>query len=161
MRPSAGIEVRDADVAELALVDELLERSSGIGERDVRVGPVHLIEVDVVNAERLQALVDSTAKPSGARVANEPMLGHPQAALGSDHDLVTAVVEIVTERSAEKPLRGAEAIALSGVEEVDPELACVADRRDAVVLVDPSPIRLRAARRRMRSGRPRDRSSRA
>lgn len=55
------VEVRHADVPDLALLDELLERTRRFGERDVRVGPVDLVEVDVVELERAQALLHSLA----------------------------------------------------------------------------------------------------
>ena len=116
-----GVVVRHADVADLAFVHQLLERTRGLRERDLRVGPVHLVEVDVVDAERLEARVDvRCAKPGGAGVADEPVVGHPQAALGRDHHLVAAMVEVIAKRPPEHSLGGAEAVALRGVEEVHP-----------------------------------------
>ena len=53
---------------------------------DDRVRPVHLEEVDVVDAERLETLVESLAKPVRARIPDEAVVGHPQAALGRHAD---------------------------------------------------------------------------
>lgn len=91
-------------MADLALVYEMLKGARGLGERDLRVGPMHLVDVDVIDAEGLQALIDSTAKPIGAGVAHEPLLSHPQTALGRDHHLVPAIVEIVAEGFSQHPL---------------------------------------------------------
>ena len=101
---------------------------------------MHLVDVDVVDPERAQAVLDSGAQEGWARVANQAVVGHPQAALGRDHDLVAALVEIVAQRPAEQLLGGAEPIALGGVEEVHPELARLADRGDRLALVELSPL---------------------
>ena len=50
-------------MADLALVDELLQRAGGLREGDLGVGPVHLVDVDVVDLERLEAALDAVAKP--------------------------------------------------------------------------------------------------
>jgi hypothetical protein len=127
-------------VADLAFVDQSLERPRGLGKRDLRVRPVHLEEVDVVDAERLETLVESLAKPVRAGVADEAVVGHPQAALGRDHHLVAAVLDVIAERLPEHSLGGAEAVAMSGVEEVDSQLARLPDRRDPLVLVELPPL---------------------
>ena len=134
------VEVRDADVADLAFVHELLKRRGGLGKGHLRVGPVHLVDVDVVDFERAQAVLDSAAKPGGTGIADETLVGHPQAALGRDHDLLAPVVEVVAQRPAEESLRGAEAVTLSGVEKVDSELASTANRGDPLVLVELPPL---------------------
>ena len=134
------VEVRDADVADLAFVHELLERRGSLRKGDLRVGPVHLVDVDVVDFERPQAVLDSATKPGATGIADEPLLGHPQAALGRDHDLVAPVVKVVAERPAEETLRGAEAVTLRGVEKVDAELASTANRGDPLVLVELAPL---------------------
>ena len=111
-----------------------------LGEGDLRVGPVHLVDVDVVDFERSQAVLDSAAKPGATGIADEPLLGHPQATLGRDHDLVATVVKVVSQRPAEESLRGAEAVTLSRVEKVDAELASTANRGDPLVLVELAPL---------------------
>jgi hypothetical protein len=57
------VEVRRSDVPDLALLDELLERARRFRERDIRIGPVDLVEVDVVELERAQALLHPLAQP--------------------------------------------------------------------------------------------------
>jgi len=84
-------------MADLAFVDELLERTRGLRERDVRVRPMNLVEVDVLHAERAEALLDAGAQPCGARVAHHPVRRHAQAALGRQHDVVAATIELVAQ----------------------------------------------------------------
>lgn len=148
-------------MADLARVDQFLEGAGGLRERDLQVGPVHLVDVDVLDVQRLQAFVDPTAKPVRTGVAHQAVGGHPQAALGRDHNLVSPAVEVVAKRPPEQLFRDAEAVALSGVEQVDAQVARVADRLRSPPLRRTDPIRLRAPRSRTRSARPGDRSSRA
>ena len=56
----------------LPVVDELLERSGGLRERDLRVGPVHLVEVDVVDFERAQASSTPLRSHSGLESRTRP-----------------------------------------------------------------------------------------
>ena len=58
----AGVVVRHADVANLANADELVERLRRLGDRCGRIGPVDLVEVDVVGAERAQARLEVAAQ---------------------------------------------------------------------------------------------------
>jgi hypothetical protein len=127
-------------VADLALGDELLERPGGLLEGRAGIGPVELIQVHVVDAQRLQARLDPPAKPGRARVAHEPRVAHPQPALGGDHEVLPAVVELGPERRAQKPLRDTEAVGLRRVEEVDPERVGVTDGPDRLVVVEPAPV---------------------
>ena len=121
-------------------VHELLECTGGLGVGDLGVGPVHLVEVDVLDPQRLEARLDAAAKPTWARVAHQTLVAHPQAALGGDDDLSPAVLEIVPEGLSQQPLGGAPAVALSGVEQVHAELAGIADRLDSPLLVEGSPV---------------------
>jgi hypothetical protein len=100
---------------------------------------VNLVEVDVIDAERLQAPVHPASQPFGAGVAGA-LVVVAQPALGRDHDLVAAVVEVVAQRLAEQPLREAEPICLRRIEEVDPEIARVTDRRHHLALVELPPL---------------------
>jgi hypothetical protein len=91
------VEVRDADVADLALVDKFLKRIGGRGKREIGIRPVDLEQINVVGAERAQALLHSLAQPLAARVAHHAVVGHAQSALGCDHDLVAAVLELIAQ----------------------------------------------------------------
>src|SRR5712692_3291903 len=123
-----GVEVGDADVANLARGHYVGEGFGGVREGRLRVRPVDLIEVDVVGAEGLQALVHAASHPVGAGIAfDAASWSRPQPALGRDDDLVTRAT---CERLGDQSLGGAEAIALSCVEEVDALVGCMADGGD-------------------------------
>jgi len=109
-------------VADLALSHHLVERAGGVLERRVGIGPVHLVEVDVVGAEVAQGRLDAPAQRLRARVALQAVVGQQEAALGGDHHLVAAGLQLGLQRLAEDLLRLPEAVGLRGVEEVDPEL---------------------------------------
>src|SRR5689334_3113138 len=82
-------------MADLALVDELLERRGGLRERRVLIGPVDLVEVDVVHPQRLQALLAAAPQPGRARVAHEAALVvDPLPALGRDHDRIASIASL-------------------------------------------------------------------
>ena len=134
------VEVGDADVADLALVDERAQRLGGLGERRRRIGPVHLVEVDVLDAEILEALLHTAPHEARAGVTVQLAALHAQAALGGDDQLGAARAQLVGERAAEDALGHSEAVGLRGVEEVDPEVQGLADRGDGGGLVDVAPI---------------------
>lgn len=102
------------------------------------VRPVDLVQVDVVRSEVPQAGVDALPKPPAARIAEEPVAIHPQAALGCDGYVFPSRPgpQSITEESFSDP----EAVALCGVEERDPELERAADRGLRVVRVEPAPV---------------------
>src|SRR5919197_804787 len=62
-RHLARIEIRNPDVARLALPHELLEDRGGLLERRFGIGPMHLVEVDAVDAELAEALLDAPPQP--------------------------------------------------------------------------------------------------
>lgn len=80
------------------------------------------VEVDAPDTRRPQTRHDSTAEPPRARVAHQIRIGHPQTALGGDHDLV---LWVVAECLSQQLLRDAEAAALGGVEGVHAQLTAL------------------------------------
>src|SRR5262249_60848890 len=75
-------------------------RSRRLTDRRGRVGPVHLVQVDVVGAQRLRAGLDALPQPGRAGVADQPVAVHPQpaladAAIGSAH-LICSVYDCHT-----------------------------------------------------------------
>jgi hypothetical protein len=65
---SAMVKIRHPDVAREALPLRLRQRRHGLGERDLRVRPMHHEQIDLVDAEILQALVDRARKVIGAQI---------------------------------------------------------------------------------------------
>src|SRR5215207_9642601 len=134
------VEVRDPDVADLALLHKLLQRPRGLREGHLRVGPVHLVEVYVVGAQGAQAALHSLAQPPWARVPKQGVTLHPEAAFGRQDHLVPTVPYLGFEGPSQETLGGAEAVGLGGVEEVYPEVERPAYRGLEVLLLRGTPI---------------------
>ena len=128
--------VRDPDVADLALLDHLLERPRRLLLRDVRVGPVDLVDVDRVDAEVAQALLDAPAQEGRGGVA----LRRPDAALGGDDHAVAVAAQLRPQRRAQQLLRRPEPVGLGRVEERDAEVARPPDGGDGRLLVEAPPL---------------------
>src|ERR1700688_2879035 len=86
-----NVEVRTADKPDLSLTDERVQCRRRLVDRGCGVGPVNLIEIDVVRAECFEARLDAGSKPSWTRVADQAIALHAQTALRGDDDLVAAV----------------------------------------------------------------------
>ena len=80
-------EVRAADVAHLALADELVERAERLLDRGLRVGRVQLVEVDAVGAEAAQRSPRSRCARTPRRAARRGR-ARPRAELRRDDDTV-------------------------------------------------------------------------
>ena len=61
---------RAAEVAHLALVHEVGQRAERLVDVDVRIGPVHLVEVDVVGVEPAQAVLALAHDPAARAAAH-------------------------------------------------------------------------------------------
>src|SRR5690606_39268907 len=82
--------VADADGPHLALLEQPVHGLRGIFHGRVRIGPVNLVDVDVVRLQVPQALLDLLADALGLGVAEHVFLLVPvHARLGRDDDLVT------------------------------------------------------------------------
>src|SRR5271168_1362699 len=140
LRHLPGVVVGHADVSDLAVGDQLAQRARRLGGRHGRVGPMHLVKVDVVHAQRGQAGVDSSAQPFRTCVANKAGIGLAQTTFGGDHDFVAVAGELDAERLAEDMLGRAETVGLRRVEEVDAQIAGTTDRGDGSILVEMTPV---------------------
>src|SRR6266849_5630888 len=87
-------------------------------ERCLRVGPVQLIQIDVVRAERAQTRLQSLPEPERAGVANEIVTLFPEPAFSSQYHAVAVVLDLIQKRLAKDRFGGAEAVRLCSVEEV-------------------------------------------
>ena len=104
-----------ADVADLALGDELGDRADGVLDRRVRVDAVLVVQVDVVGAQPSQRALDGGADVGRAAVEVPRALAGvgDQAELGGQHDLVAAALQ----RPADEFLVDVGAVDLGGVDE--------------------------------------------
>jgi hypothetical protein len=106
-------EVRRPDVADLPLRDELGERLERLLDRGQGIGPVQLVEVDVVGSRAPQAPLDGAADVGpGAVTAGALLRGGVHPELGRHDDLVTAA----RQGSSEQLLAGSVPVDVRGVE---------------------------------------------
>src|ERR1700747_659236 len=129
MRPPDGRRsgLADAETAHLALADELAHRADCVLDRNGRIDPMDVIEVDNVGLQPSEALLAGFAhifRPAGreARVAEQPEI----AKLTRD-DVIAAVP---SDRLGYELLVAATAVAVGGIEKIDADLARPPDRRD-------------------------------
>ena len=120
-------------VPDLALGDELGERTDGLLDGGARVHAVLVVQVDVVGVEPLQRALDGQADVLGAAVeaARAVAAVQDRAELRRDHHLVPATGE----RASEQFLVQVRPVHLRGVEQGDAEVDRAVDRRDRTGLV--------------------------
>ena len=131
------IEVAHADRVDLAGAIEPRQRLGGVVDRHQRIGPVHLVEVDRVDAQpaqrRLRFLDDALRAAVAKRAAvvpAEPGLG------GDDGALALAVLR---QRPADDLLGAAEAVHRRGVDQRDAVIERRMNGADRVRLVAAAP----------------------
>ena len=111
-------EIGAADVTDLALADQVVKRTQGLLDRRFGVGEMHLVKIDPVCLEPLQARLGGFGDVAGRRAAGARLL-HRQAELGRQHDVLAARAE----NAAEKLFRAAlVAVGVSGVDQRDAEI---------------------------------------
>lgn len=136
MRPTelVGRDVRDAEVADVAVVDEPRHRCDGLLDGDPGVGRVEVVEVDDVHTEPVAARRDGLAEVSGAAVGTEsPLVVRDESALGGEDDLVAPVGD----RPADKPLVVAHPVDVRRVDEVQAHVEARPNRLDRRLVVHP------------------------
>ena len=124
-----------ADHPDLALVDEVGQRAERVVDVGRRVGPVGLVEVDVVGVEPAQAVLHLAHDPAAGRPAVVRVLAHRRHELGGQHHLVAPALQ----RLADDLLRLAAGVHVGGVDEVDAAVEGGVDDLDAVVVVAVAP----------------------
>ena len=96
---------------------------------------MHVVEVDVVDAEPLQRAFQRLAHVGGAVVVLAPPVGHPvDAELGRERDL-RATAAVLRQKLADQRLAEAGAIDVRRVPEVDPEFQRASQRPEGLRLV--------------------------
>src|SRR5215470_18690649 len=127
-----AFEVRNADEARLSLTDDVLEGAHRLFERRLRIGPVHQVDVDAVGAEVREALFDRGHDPRPAGIAQLRLVPVADTELRDDDDVLSPPAE----RPRERAFRGAESVALGGVEAVDAEVERPCDGACELRLLD-------------------------
>jgi hypothetical protein len=123
----------EPEVADLAGGDELGHRPHGLLDRDPRVDPVLVVEVDPLDAEPLERGVAGLANVLGIAADAERLPGGAAdlAELGRDHDLGAATGD----RPSDQPLVGAGPVHVRGVEHRHPQVEGAPDRLHGFALV--------------------------
>ncbi len=110
-----GGEHRGAPVADEAALDEGAEGLDGLLDRCGRVGPVQLVEVDVVGAEAAEALLARRGDPRRRQALALDRRLHREADLGGQHDLVATARDGPADQLLGHPV----AVGVGGVDQVD------------------------------------------
>ena len=123
-----GAGLGQADVADLALGDQLGQRADGVLDGRVRVDPVLVVQVDVVGAEPLERALDRGADVRRAAVEDAGAAAgvRDEAELRRHHHLVAAALD----GPADELLVGEGAVDLGGVEVGDAQVQRPVDGAD-------------------------------
>jgi len=104
-----------ADVADLALADEVGEGAEGLLDVGVGARPVDLVEVDVVGLEAAQGVFDGADDPAPRAALPVGVVAHGAVELGGEDDVVAASLDGFSD-----DLFGfASGVDVGGVDEVD------------------------------------------
>ena len=156
-RIGRGARLGEAEVAHLALCDELGHRPDGLLDRRLGVDPVLVVEVDVVDAQALQGALAGAAHVLRAAVDRAARLAvlagvQPDAELGRQEHLLAAPGD----RGADEPLVGVRPVHVGGVQEVAAQVQRAVDRARRFGVVAAARRRPTCPCSRGRSRRPRD-----
>src|SRR4029077_11264587 len=135
---AAGLHERaggDAQVAHLALADEVAERAERLVERRLPVVAVDLVEFDPVGAQPAQALLHLQEDVPARRAAIEHPTGSGHEDLGGDDGFLAPALE----RLADDLLRLSHRVAVRGIDEGDALVERAAHDPDALVVVGVPP----------------------
>jgi hypothetical protein len=130
-------EIAHSDRPDLARLKQVGHRCRGFPDGRVRIGPVHLVDVDDVGLQATQRILDLLDDPCPAPVAERLMVLPVEADFGRDHGaLATATLR---ERLADNRLRPAEPVDRSGIDKIDSMIKRGMDGRDGVSLIGSAP----------------------
>jgi hypothetical protein len=124
-----------ADVADLALMDEIGQRAERVVDVGVRVGTMHLVEVDPVGAQAPQRVLDLGDDPAARDAAAVGIVTHRPPELRGQHDVVAPPLQGL----ADDLLGFAGGVDVRGVDEVDPGVERAVNDAGRVVVVGVAP----------------------
>src|SRR6266545_40286 len=125
--------LREAEISNLALVNEIGHRADRLLDRRPRVDSVEIVEVDVVDAEPLERCLARPPDMCRAAVYASVawFIGANEAEFRGQYDILAAA----RDRPADELLVGEGTIHIGGIEEVHSELQRAMDRLDRLDLV--------------------------
>lgn len=121
---------RQAEEAHLAGLDQLGHRAHGLLDRNIRVHPVLVVEVDVVHAEALQGGV--TRRADVVRAAVDAHAGAVRESLVAELRGQLHLLALIADGFADELLIGERPVHVGGVEEGDAEVEGPVDGGDAI-----------------------------
>ena len=137
-----GVHGGGSDVADLAGLYNVMEGFHRLFDRSFVVPAVDLIEVDVVSAQTLEALVEFKEDLFAGKTFGVGVVAHGVEELGGDDGVFALGVGL--EEAAEELFAGAYGVDVGGVEEVDAEVEGLLEEGLAVGLVEGPGVAARA-----------------
>src|SRR5258705_4627109 len=131
--------VADSDGADLALLEQGTHDIGGFFDCHQRIGPVHLIDVDIVGLKPTQGILDLLQDSHTAGIAEHLSIFPLKPSLGGNKDARAQAT--FCNRLADYVFRPAEAIARSGIDDVDAVFNSCADGGDRVPFIGSAPHR--------------------
>ncbi len=129
-----GADLGEADVADVAGLDQLGDRADGLLDRHGGVQPGGAVDVDVVGAQAAQGVGEGGLDRRRAGVVAEPLA--VRAALGAElHADPDVLAVAAAQRLVDQQLVVAHAVEVAGVEQGDAGVEGRVDGRDALGLV--------------------------
>ena len=132
----AARECGGADVADLALVDQVGQRRQRLLDVGMRFGAVDLVQVDPVGAEPPQRVLHRADDPAAGAALPVGIVAHRAVELGGEDHVVPPAAG---ERLADDLLGLALPVDVGGVDEVDPGVQRGVDDPDRLVVIGVAP----------------------
>src|SRR6267378_6120651 len=128
--------VAHTDSANLALFVKLAKRPGGLLDRNKRVRPVHLVNIDVVGSETTQRILELLENALACGVAFDFALRPVDADFGGNDNAVSAAI---LEGVTHKFFRTTKAVDGRCVDQVDAQVECGMNGTDGFLLIRSSP----------------------
>src|SRR5207253_2380110 len=119
------------DRADLAGAYQLRQRGKRLLDVGVGVGPVNLVQVDVVGLQAAQRVLDLGYDPAPRGASPVWVVAHREAHLGGEDNVIAAALEGL----ADDLFRFAAGVGVGGVDEVDSSVQRAVDDADRIVVV--------------------------
>jgi hypothetical protein len=122
-----GREVGTADIAHLALADEIVERAQRLVDRRHSIGAVELVEIDPVGAQPSQGVLDGRHDPASRAALAVQILVQHRAEFGRKHDVLPPRAEDLADELLGAAAFAHRRITVRGIEERDADLDRLVD----------------------------------
>src|SRR6266851_2945085 len=131
------VQITDPNSADLAFLKELRKRAGGLFDRNDRIWPVQMINVDIVGLQPLERLVDFLADARRRSIAMNVAVAPFEAAFGGDQDALASAIG--GQCPADDLLGNAEAIDRRGIYQIDTAIDRDLDRTERASRIAAAP----------------------